>query len=79
MPNVVTTSECGYAFCLTFCHSANKNCYAQIISGYIPDNVKNFSEKKLNWLNSHEIQKEGLKIKWNVFKIKCFHFAVAWL
>ena len=36
MPNVVTTSECGYAFHLTFCHSTNKNRYAQIISGYVP-------------------------------------------
>ena len=36
-PNVVATSECGYAFHLTFCHSANKDCYAQIISGYVPD------------------------------------------
>ena len=35
-PNVVTTSECGYAFHLTFCHSATKNRYAQIISGYVP-------------------------------------------
>ena len=36
MPNVVTTLECGYAFRLTFCHSANKNRYAEIISGYVP-------------------------------------------
>ena len=36
MPNVVTASECGYAFRLTFCHSANKNRNAQIISGYVP-------------------------------------------
>ena len=34
-PNVVATLECGYAFRLMF-HSANKNRYAQIISGYIP-------------------------------------------
>ena len=34
-PNVVATSECGYAFHLTFCHFANKNRYAQIISGYV--------------------------------------------
>ena len=34
--NVVATSECGYAFYLTFCHSANKNRYAQIISGFVP-------------------------------------------
>ena len=37
MPNVVATSECGYAFRLTFCHPANINRYAQIISGYVPD------------------------------------------
>ena len=36
MPYVVTTSECGCAILLTFCHSANKNRYAQIISGYVP-------------------------------------------
>ena len=35
--NVVATSECGYAFRLTFCHSANKYRYAQIISGFVPD------------------------------------------
>ena len=34
-PNVVATSECGYAFRLTFCHSANENGHAQIISGYV--------------------------------------------
>ena len=34
---VVATSGCGYAFHLMFCHSANKNRYAQIISGYVPD------------------------------------------
>ena len=36
-PNVVATLECGYAFRLTFCHSTNKNRYAQIICGYVPD------------------------------------------
>ena len=36
-PDVVATSECGYAFGLTFCHSAKKTCYAQIISGCVPD------------------------------------------
>ena len=36
MPNVVATLECGYAFRLMFCHSANKNRNAQIISGYVP-------------------------------------------
>ena len=35
-PNAVATSECGYAFRLTFCHSANENGCAQIISGYVP-------------------------------------------
>ena len=34
-PNVVANSEFGYAFRLTFCHFANKNRYAQIISGYV--------------------------------------------
>ena len=38
-PNVVATSECGYAFRFTFCHSANKNCYTQKISGYIPEGI----------------------------------------
>ena len=37
MPNVDATSECGYVFHLMFCHAANKNRYAQIISGYLPD------------------------------------------
>ena len=37
MPNVAATSECGYVFHLMFCHAANKNRYAQIISGYLPD------------------------------------------
>ena len=36
-PNVVPTSKCDYTFCLTFCHSANKNHYAQITSGYVPE------------------------------------------
>ena len=35
MPYVVATSVCGYAFCLVFCQSADKNCYAQIISRYV--------------------------------------------
>ena len=39
MPNVVANLECGYAFRLMFCHSANKNRYVQIISGYVPVNV----------------------------------------
>ena len=43
MPNVVATSECGYAFRLTFCHSANKNHCAQIISGYVPDSFRTLS------------------------------------
>ena len=33
---VVASSECGYAFRLAFCHSADKKRYAQIISGYVP-------------------------------------------
>ena len=33
---VVASLECGYAFCLAFCHSTDKKCYAQIISGYVP-------------------------------------------
>ena len=37
---VVTSSECGYAFHLTFCHSADKKCYSQIISGYVPAQYK---------------------------------------
>ena len=35
-PYVVATSKFGYAFYLTFCHCADKNHYAQIISGYVP-------------------------------------------
>ena len=53
MPYVVTTSECGYAFLLTFCHSANKSRYAQIISGYVPViNVYVYKMQKC-WTNNN--------------------------
>ena len=36
---VIATSECGYAFHLAFCHSADKESYAQKMSGYISATV----------------------------------------
>ena len=41
-PYVVATLECAYAFRLTFCHSADRNRYAQIISGYVPAKIDSF-------------------------------------
>ena len=53
---LVATSECGYAFRLTFCHSANKNCYAQIISGYIPGNYLLFLSRFSKTLSKQVIR-----------------------
>ena len=61
MPNVVANSECGYAFHLTFCHFANKNCYAQIISGYVPEKYNIF-----HWNNYAK--------SWNIIWKLSWHF-----
>ena len=42
---VVATSECGYAFRLAFCHSADKKRYAQKVSGYVSATVVSYIKK----------------------------------
>ena len=54
-PNVVATSECGYAFRLMFCHPANKNHYAQIISEYVPDFFNLHFSKKMKFRRNSRI------------------------
>ena len=57
-PNAVANSECGYALRLTFCHFADKNRYAQIISGYVRDDglwknkILSDENQRFDWLKS---------------------------
>ena len=68
MPNVVTTSECGYAFCLTFCHSANKNRYAQIIYGYAPVPTILFIVERVYHIARHYSLTESAQIMSSLIK-----------